>query len=147
MTENHGDDDLCASGQAKIDRIYRQLEINLKKPSKLAVCAKWFITMLCSSLLLICVIMSKFAVLELASHMTVDGSCGNTSDKLQDECESSFFFLVIILLAPNIINLLRFMWTSISNDKRQWPTQSKMLMVSRVCGGRGGGWVGGCVCM
>jgi hypothetical protein len=84
MTEHHGDDDLCASGQAKIDRIYRQLEINLKKPSKLAVCAKWFITIVCSSLLLICVIMSKFAVLELASLMTVDGNCGNTTNELPD---------------------------------------------------------------
>jgi hypothetical protein len=102
MTEHHGDDDLCASGQAKIDRIYRQLEINLKKPSKLAVCAKWFITIVCSSLLLICVIMSKFAVLELASLMTVDGICGNTTNELQDKCENSFILLVIILLAPNI---------------------------------------------
>jgi hypothetical protein len=132
MTEHHGDDDLCASGQAKIDRIYRQLEINLKKPSKLAVCAKWFITIVCSSLLLICVIMSKFAVLELASLMTVDGNCGNTTNELQDKCENSFILLVIILLAPNIINLLRFMWTSISNDKRQWPTQTKMFMVRYV---------------
>jgi hypothetical protein len=77
---------------------------------------------------------SKLSFIGLAAKLNKTGNCfsnqGDTSDMSGKECCTSFTLILLILLIPNVLNFLRFLWTSIFRKDRKWPTKRKVILVS-----------------
>ena len=134
-------DDLCVGHKARkeqrIDKIKETKGKLLKRPSKLQVVCKWFLTSIIGLALLACAIFSKVAVIHLGNDLhLLDSNASKISDShVTDGLQRSrrgqiFVMLQLIIFIPYAATFLRSGWAIKGRKDLPWPNVPAILLVS-----------------
>ncbi|XP_078327748.1 uncharacterized protein LOC111112966 isoform X4 [Crassostrea virginica] len=108
---------LSVKKESKIERCTKKLSTH-SGPSKLIVVLKWITTTLFGAVLLASLVSSKITLLGLAWNV-----------KSGTEREEAFVMCLVVLLAPNVISLVRALWNVIGRSDIPWPSKKSMVLV------------------
>ena len=87
---------------------------------------------ICGLVLLVSIVGSKLFVIEISSRLTMNVSCNHSimTDELKYKRCDTYILSAVVLMVPNVVNFVRFSWTSLCNKHKEWPSTSKTIMVS-----------------
>nr|XP_022306572.1 uncharacterized protein LOC111112966 isoform X3 [Crassostrea virginica] len=108
---------LSVKKKSKIERCTKKLSTH-SGPSKLIVVLKWITTTLFAAVILASLVSSKITLLGLAWNV-----------KSGTEREEAFVMCLVVLLAPNVISLVRALWNVIGRSDIPWPSKDCMALV------------------
>ncbi|XP_033725123.1 uncharacterized protein LOC117315086 isoform X2 [Pecten maximus] len=116
---------LTVKGKSKVDRELSKKQIQDIKPSKLVVIFKWISTFLIGSIALACLIGSRVSFVSIAVRLRLPGN-----DEVSIPNNTYAFTMVtMLLLIPNVFNLLRSLWMGLSRKDMPWPSKRSIIWI------------------
>lgn len=120
---------LTINKQTKIEKESAKSQNYCHRPSVNVVVIKWVSTVILGLLLLGCLVASKLSMLTLSA--TLKNATNITSPGYQYDLSKKpnvFVMLLWIVLAPNIINLLRGLWAGAFRSDLPWPGKKSLFV-------------------
>lgn len=113
---------LSVKDKSKVDRELSKKEIQDTKPSKPVVVFKWVATATIGLLVLACLIASRVSFVSIAVRLRL-------TDSNAENNTYGFTMVTILLLIPNVFNLLRSMWMGLSRKDMPWPSKRSIMWI------------------
>ncbi|XP_060075146.1 uncharacterized protein LOC132554839 [Ylistrum balloti] len=114
---------LTVKEQSKVDRELSKKQVQDLRPSKIVVIFKWVATLLLGLTALGCLIASRVSFISIAVRLRMP-----ENDNIPNS-SYAYTMITMILLIPNVFNLLRSLWMGLSRKDMPWPSRRSIFWI------------------